>query len=499
MSSLPPPKRLGDLAGGATDLLVELQGDPSTAVTDVAYDSRSLAPGTLFFCVPGAKSDGHDFAAQAVEAGASALCVERRLDLGVPEIVVSDVRRAMARVAAAFFDRPAEHLDLFGVTGTNGKTTTAFLMASILDAAGLTSGLVGTIQTRIGDRVEPGVRTTPESIDLQRLLWKMRGAGVDAAAMEVTSHALALHRVEGLRFRAAAFTNLSQDHLDFHAGMEDYFQAKRSLFRPEMVDVAAVNLDDEFGRRIADDVEVSLIGFGLSAEASVRASDVRLEQKGSGFLATTPAGDLKITTSLVGTFNVYNCLAAIACAVGGGIDNAAIEAGIRDLGAVPGRFESVDEGQPFAVIVDYAHTPDSLDNVLRAARRLAEIDGGRVLCAFGCGGDRDRGKRPLMGAVVARLADVVIVTSDNPRSEDPAAIIGEILEGVAAERPDGPDASLVDRTEAIRFGMERARAGDVFVIAGKGHETGQQFADRTIPYDDRDVAAKVLREMGVAG
>jgi UDP-N-acetylmuramoyl-L-alanyl-D-glutamate--2,6-diaminopimelate ligase len=317
--------------------------------------------------------------------------------------------------------------------------------------------------------------------------------------MEVTSHALALHRVEGIRYRAAAFTNLSQDHLDFHAGMEDYFEAKRSLFRPGRVETAALNMDDEFGRRIAESIEVSALGFGTSTEADVRAIDVRLDQKGSEFVVTTPKGDLKIVSGLVGTFNVYNCLAAIACALAGDIDAGAIEAGIRNLTSVPGRFESVDEGQPFAVVVDYAHTPDSLDNVLRAARRLAELNGGRVLCAFGCGGDRDRGKRPLMGAVVARLADVVIVTSDNPRSEDPDAILGEILEGVLAERADGPDASLVDRTEAIRFGLADAGPGDVFVIAGKGHETGQQFADRTIPFDDRDVARELLRELGTGG
>jgi UDP-N-acetylmuramoyl-L-alanyl-D-glutamate--2,6-diaminopimelate ligase len=467
-------------------------------VTDVAYDSRAVQPGSLFFCVPGSKTDGHEFAAAATTSGAAALCVERPVDVDVPQIVVSDARRAMALVSATFFERPGDRMSLFGVTGTNGKTTTTFLLESILNAAGITSGLVGTIQTRIAGTVKPGVRTTPESLDLQRLLWEMSEAGVAAVAMEVTSHALALHRVEGLRFRAAAFTNLSQDHLDFHAGMEDYFQAKRSLFQAERLDVGAVNLDDEYGRRLAADVDVAMIGFGTSDEAQVRASEVTLEQKGSTFLVATPAGELKISTALVGAFNIYNCLAAVACAVGAGIDNAAIEAGIGDLTAVPGRFESVDEGQPFAVIVDYAHTPDSLDNVLRAARRLAQIDGGRVLCAFGCGGDRDRGKRPLMGAVVSRLADVVIVTSDNPRSEEPAAIIGEILEGVLAERPGGPDAALVDRTQAIRFGMERARAGDVFVIAGKGHETGQQFADRTIPYDDRDVAREVLREMGAA-
>jgi UDP-N-acetylmuramoyl-L-alanyl-D-glutamate--2,6-diaminopimelate ligase len=499
MSPLPAPKGLRELADAAGDLLIEVRGDDATVVTDVAYDSRAVTTGALFFCVPGTTTDGHGFAPAAIDAGAVALCVERPLDPDVPQIVVTDARRAMALISAAFFDDAARMLEIFGITGTNGKTTTVFLMESILSAAGWSTGLIGTIQTRIAGHVKPGVRTTPESLDLQRLLWEMLEAGVQGVVMEVTSHALALHRVEGIRYRAAAFTNLSQDHLDFHAGMEDYFRAKSSLFVPERVESAAVNLDDGFGRRIAESAMVPLVGFGTSAEAQIRAVDIRLDQKGSEFVVTTPDGDLKVSTALPGAFNVYNCLAAIACALAAGIAPDRIEAGIRDLSSVPGRFESVDEGQPFAVIVDYAHTPDSLDNVLRAARRLAELSGGRLLCAFGCGGDRDRGKRPLMGAVVARLADVVIVTSDNPRSEDPDAIIGEILEGVIAERPDGPDASPTDRVEAIRFGMRNARPGDVFVIAGKGHEKGQQFADRTIPFDDRDVARDVIRELGIGG
>jgi UDP-N-acetylmuramoyl-L-alanyl-D-glutamate--2,6-diaminopimelate ligase len=499
MVHLPPPKTLRDLADAAGDLLLEVRGDEATVLTDVAYDSRTVNTGALFFCVPGSTTDGHAFAPAAVEAGAAALCVERPLDEEVPQIVVTDARRAMARLSARFFGDPAAMLDIFGITGTNGKTTTVFLMESILTAAGWSTGLIGTIQTRVAGVVRSGVRTTPESLDLQRLLWEMLEAGVQGVVMEVTSHALALHRVEGIRYRAAAFTNLSQDHLDFHAGMEDYFRAKRSLFVPDRVDSAAVNVDDESGRRIAESATVPIVGFGTSTDAQIRAVDIHLDQKGSEFVVTTPEGDLKISTSLPGAFNVYNCLAAIGCALAAGIAPAHIEAGIRELASVPGRFESIDEGQPFAVIVDYAHTPDSLDNVLRAARRLAELNGGRLLCAFGCGGDRDRGKRPLMGAVVARLADVVIVTSDNPRSEDPGAIIGEILEGVVAEKPDGPDASLVDRAEAIRFGMSNARPGDVFVIAGKGHETGQQFADRTIPFDDRDVARDVIHELGIGG
>jgi UDP-N-acetylmuramoyl-L-alanyl-D-glutamate--2,6-diaminopimelate ligase len=327
----------------------------------------------------------------------------------------------------------------------------------------------------------------------------MRSHGVDSVAMEVTSHALVLNRVDEVRFASVGFTNLSQDHLDFHPTMEDYFAAKTSLFRTERADKGAVNLDDPYGRKLRAEAPIGCIGFGMSESAEVRAREVKLEPSGTTIAMLTPAGDLQVSTHLVGHFNVSNCLGATAIALQAGIGLDAIQAGLESLTAVPGRFESIDGGQPFSVVVDYAHTPDSLDNVLRAARPLADVQGGRVLCAFGCGGDRDRGKRPLMGAIVARLADIAIVTSDNPRSEDPDAIIGEILEGVIAERPSGPDATLVDRRAAIVWALDAARPGDVVVIAGKGHETGQQFADRTIPFDDRDVAREVLAELGYAG
>ena len=485
---------LGALARSGGDLLQETHGAADTAVEGLAYDSRAVGPGYLFFCVPGSKTDGHDFAAPAVEAGATSLCVERRLPLGVPQIVVSDARRAMGRLASEFYGRPSESLMLLGVTGTNGKTTTAFLLESILRAEVEATGLIGTIETRIRDRIEPGVRTTPESLDLQRLFAQMVDEGVDACAMEVTSHALVLHRVEGVRFRAAAFTNLSQDHLDFHEGMEDYFEAKRSLFVPERLERGAVNVDDEYGRRLAGEAEVPMLTFGTSAAAEVRAENVRYEPGGTSFDVRTPKGDLTVTTGLIGGFNVSNCLAATAVALQAGIGLDAIERGLRGLRSVPGRFEAIDRGQPFVVVVDYAHTPDSLDNVLRAARGAARE--GRVICVFGCGGDRDRGKRPLMGAAAATLADVVVVTSDNPRSEDPHEIIDQILEGVVAHRPDGPDVVEADRAVAIRAALSEARSGDVVVIAGKGHETGQQFADRTIPFDDRDVARSVLGALG---
>ena len=485
---------LATLARACGDVLVQAPAE-DVPVAGLAYDSRAVEAGHLFFCIPGTLSDGHAYAETAVAAGAVALCVERPTGAGVPEIVVSDARSAMARVAAEFYGRPGDELMLLGVTGTNGKTTTAFLIESILSAAGRTTGLIGTIETRVAGRRKPGVRTTPESLDLQRLLAEMRDAGVTAVAMEVTSHALVMQRVGSLHFEVAAFTNLSQDHLDFHSSMEDYFAAKRMLFTPERANKGVANLDDPSGVRVFDESTIPCVGFGSDERAQVRAVDVRSGPWGSEFvLEMATVGEIKISTSLVGHFNVSNCLAAAAAAWQAGIEPQAIQAGIEQLGAVPGRFEAVDAGQPFTVVVDYAHTPDSLDNVLRGARALAGT--GRVVCAFGCGGDRDRGKRPLMGSVAARLADFVIVTSDNPRSEDPHAIIDSILEGVTAERPAGPDAVLADRREAIRRALSEARSGDVVVIAGKGHETGQEFRDHTIPFDDRDVARRGLAELG---
>ncbi|HYI45960.1 MAG TPA: UDP-N-acetylmuramoyl-L-alanyl-D-glutamate--2,6-diaminopimelate ligase [Actinomycetota bacterium] len=489
----------GQLARSLGELVLDTDGDRETGVSGVAYNSAKVEPGDIFCCVVGMTSDGHEFARAAIEQGAVALCTMRKLDLGVPEICVSDTRRALARLGAAMFDYPAEKLMLLGVTGTNGKTTTTYLMESILTASGRSPGLIGTIETHVGGEVRPGLRTTPESLDLQKLLAEMVRVGADSVVMEVTSHALVLQRTEGLVFHAAAFTNLSQDHLDFHQGMEEYFEAKRSLFTPERAQRGAVNVDDVYGRKLAENSPIPCLTFGLSREADVRAVDVELRPQGSSFRIVAPTGEIEIESGLVGGFNVYNCLAAASTALQASIELSAIEQGLRELKAVPGRFESIDSGQPFAVIVDYAHTPDSLDNVLRAARDVADKSSGRVVCVFGAGGDRDRAKRPLMGAVAARLADSVIVTSDNPRSEDPHAIVNQILEGVTAESADGPDDVLVDRTSAIEAGIGRARPGDVVVIAGKGHESGQEFADHTIPFDDRIVARQVLAALGWTG
>jgi UDP-N-acetylmuramoyl-L-alanyl-D-glutamate--2,6-diaminopimelate ligase len=491
-----PPITLRSLAESAGDLLVECRGGDGVGITGLCYDSRRVDQGDLFFAVPGAISDGTRFAPAAIERGAAAVMTERPLHLDVPEIVVRDARRGMARIAATFYGHPGDDLTLLGVTGTNGKTTTVFLLESILRVAGFVTGLIGTIETRVAGHARPGVRTTPESVDLQALLADMRAQDVDAVAMEVTSHALALSRVEGLTFAAAAFTNLTQDHLDFHGDMDAYFEAKRSLFVAERSRRAAVNVDDPYGRQLYASLAIPCMGFGTSNDADLRATGVDVSPSGTEFIAVVDGRELKIATSLIGAFNVSNCLAAAATALQAGIEPGAIEEGIAALQAVPGRFEAVDAGQPFAVVVDYAHTPDSLENVLAAARRLAQRSEGRVICLFGCGGDRDRGKRPVMGAVAARGADVIVVTSDNPRSEDPEAIIAAIVAGVVSVRPDGPDVVLADRREAIARALSMARPGDVVVIAGKGHETGQQFKDHTIPFDDREVARTLLTELG---
>jgi UDP-N-acetylmuramoyl-L-alanyl-D-glutamate--2,6-diaminopimelate ligase len=457
-------ERLAAALGG-----VEVVEHAPVEIRDLAYDARAATPGCLFVCVPGERADGHDFAPEAVANGAVALVVERRLPLAVPQVVVPDARAAMAVAADEFFGRPTAELEVAGVTGTSGKTTTSFLLFAILAAAGRRPGLLGTVEARIGGERRGVARTTPEAIDLQRLFREMLDVGDRSVAMEASSHAAELHRLDRVRFSALVFTNLSQDHLDFHGDMESYFQAKRRLF----VDgnpPTAVNVGDEYGRRLAAELPDALT-FGFADDAAI----------GPDALAGI---DLKLR----GRFNVENALGALAAARLLGIDDDAIARGISSLRGVPGRFEPVDEGQPFTVVVDYAHKPGALENVLRAARDLA--NGGRVICVVGAGGDRDRGKRPLMGRLASELADVAIVTSDNPRSEDPQVIIGEIVAGTTRAVEVEPD-----RAAAIARAIELAREGDVVLIAGKGAEQGQQFADRTIPFDDREAARDALRAL----
>ena len=487
--SLPPT------AVPLADLLAPLpgaqaRGDMTVPISDVTYRSSEVRPGSLFFCVPGGRFDGHDFAASARAAGASALVVERWVDERSPQVRVPSVREAMGPVSSAFFGHPSERMTVVGVTGTNGKTTTTYLLESIFRAAGQTPGVIGTTGVRIGGRVVPFDRTTPEAPDLQRLLARMVSEGVDAVAMEVSSHGLHQHRVDGTRFACALFTNLSQDHLDYHGTMEEYFRAKARLFTSGLSLRAAVNGDSPEGRRLAEEMVIPVVTFGLDKGSVYTARNVRVSGSGVAFVVD----GLEVRSRLRGKFNVYNCLGAFAAARQVDVDAESVSSGIAALTGVPGRLEPVEAGQPFQVVVDYAHTPDSLQNVIQAARGMTE---GRVIVVFGCGGDRDRGKRPLMGESATRLADLSVITSDNPRSEEPESIIEEIEGGAA--RGGGAYLLEPDRRTAIRIAVAEARPGDTVLIAGKGHETGQQFRDRTVPFDDRVVARDELAGLTGAG
>ena len=487
----------------ASGVAADLRGAEEVEVTSLAYDSRAVEPGTLFFCVSGLRNDGHDFAAAAVDAGACALVVERSLDLGVPEVGVASARAAMAPLASAFHGDPTAELRVVGVTGTNGKTTTAFLARQLLEAAGVRCGLLGTVRSVIGGQVAELERTTPEAIDLHAIFARMLAAGDRACVMEVSSHALVLRRADAIHFDAKAFTNLTQDHLDFHDGMEDYFEAKRLLFSGEggaaLVlegGVSVVNVDDAYGRRIADELAEThpegLVTFSAAGgDADLSASQVSFNATGSRFRVNGPEdAEIEVSTPLPGDFNVENALAALGIAHALGLDLAASARALASAEQVPGRFEPIDEGQGFGVLVDYAHTPDSVENALGAARRLTE---GRLISVLGCGGDRDRDKRPLMGRAAAELSDLAVITSDNPRSEDPDAIIAEILTGIDDRAGVEVEA---DRRAAIALALGRAGPGDAVVIAGKGHEQGQEFEDgRKIPFDDRDVARSELRRL----
>ena len=463
----------------------EVAGGRTVTIADLAYDTRAVSSGALFFCVAGERVDGHDLAWEAIERGAVALVVERILDVDVPQLLVPSTRESMAVAADAFFGEPTKELELAGVTGTNGKTTTAFLLRAILHAAGRKPGLVGTVEWQVGLEHRPAPFTTPEAIDLQRLFREMLDAGNRSAAVEASSHGAALRRLDRVRLDALVFTNLSQDHLDLHGSMQEYFDAKRRLFTGPAPPPAAVNIGDEWGRRLAADLEdlhrAPLVTFALAEEAEVRPENLEIRAEGSSFRA---AG-VDVETRLRGRFNVENVLGAVAAGLLLDLDEDAIAEGIASVSGVPGRFEPIEEGQPFAVLVDYAHTPDSLANVLSAARDLGS---GRVIVVFGAGGDRDRGKRPLMGKVAADLADVTIVTSDNPRSEEPLAIIQDVLQGTGLEVEIDPD-----RSSAIARAVSIADEGDVVVIAGKGHEQGQDVGGVVTPFDDREVTREALR------
>jgi UDP-N-acetylmuramoyl-L-alanyl-D-glutamate--2,6-diaminopimelate ligase len=485
--------------------IAERQGTLDVQVTGLTDDSRAVRPGSLFVAVKGGKADGHGFLRQAVAAGASALVVQDRVEaaaLSVPLVRVNDSRQALGLLASRFHGEPSARLRMIGVTGTNGKTTITYLCKSVLEAAGRKVGVIGTVAYLIGADRLPASHTTPGAVELQELLARMVKSGMDSVVMEVSSHALALDRIAGCEFDVAIFTNLTQDHLDFHADLEDYFQAKLRLFTSlspggtKRSKRAIVNVDDERGRQVCEAARVPVWTYAIKQPSDIRAEDMRLSLAGTSFTAVTPGGRFPVESRLVGEHNVYNMLAAIGVGLHENLPPDTIRAGLRALDNVPGRFERVEAGQNFTVVVDYAHTEDALLRLLTAADRLKT---GRVITVFGCGGDRDRGKRPKMGRVAARYSDVVFVTSDNPRSEDPMAIIREIEAGI---RGGGEQAGakgryeiVADRRKAIEAAIREAKAGDMVLIAGKGHEDYQIVGKERVHFDDREVASEAIRKI----
>ncbi len=492
--------KLGDLLVGVE--LTQPAGPPDVEIAFVAYDSRQVRPGALFVAIRGEKTDGNRFVFDAVERGARAIASElpRPVNTSAPIpphvqwVQVAQARHALATIGANLHGRPAEKLKLIGVTGTNGKTTTTYLIDSILRAAGNRTGLFGTIAYRTPAGEREAKNTTPESLDLQSFLGEVRDAGGSHAVMEASSHALALDRLWGCPFAVVVFSNLTRDHLDFHKTFDGYFAAKRRLFegtgagRPA---IGVVNADDPYGKRLAGLAQRTLT-YGLENGADITTKKFGLSFSGLEFTAATPEGKFAVRSPLVGRINVYNILAAIGAGLGLGISREHILAGIEQLQSVPGRFERVSLGQPFLVIVDYAHTDDALKNLIATARELNSE--GRIITLFGCGGDRDRAKRPLMGEVAGRGSDVVVLTSDNPRSEDPLLIINDAMVGL--QKTEAKCIVEPDRGAAIELAFDEARAGDIVLLAGKGHETYQVLRERTIDFDDREMARRALRRRG---
>jgi len=459
----------------------------ATPVTGVAYASGAVEPGDAFFCIPGFRHDGHAFAAEAVARGAVVVVATRDLPgLSAPVVLVAQTREALAVASARLFGEPSARLEVVGITGTNGKTTTTYLLDSILRGAGLTTGVIGTIETRIASKRISASRTTPESRDLQELLARMADEGVSAVCMEVSSHAIDLHRVDAVRFAVAAFTNLSQDHLDYHATLEEYFSVKARLMLAVDEDRRVVNIDDAHGRRLAEHLPV-VWTVGTSPDALVRAENVALGPVGTEFDLITPGGSARVALPLSGDFNVSNALVAAGCALALGLELETVSRGLARAPQVPGRLERIDAGQDFTVLVDYAHTPDGLAKAIAAVRAVTP---GRVITVFGCGGDRDPDKRPLMGRMAGELSDVAVLTSDNPRTEDPVGIILQVQDGL--DLTGSEHHVEVDRRAAIALALRLARTGDAVLIAGKGHEDYQIFSDRTVHFDDREVAREEL-------
>lgn len=492
-------KTLGDLLHGTQAVLNDAQA--ALEIRQVACDSRKVRPRSLFFALQGAKADGNAFVRDAVSRGAVAIASEAPAPTGIPASIgwirVPDGRKGLAIAAANFFDHPAEALNLAAVTGTNGKTTTTSLIDSIIKASGAKTGLFGTVAYHTPRGDYPAPNTTPESVDLQGFLAEIRDEGGRYATLEASSHALSMDRLWGCRFAAAVFTNLTREHMDYHKTFEDYFAAKRKLFEgtgagaPEF---GVLNADDDYGARLAGLAKFTLT-YGIEVSADISARKFNLSFSGLAFTAHTPKGKLQVESALVGRINVYNILAAIGASQALNLSNEVIEQGIGNLKSVSGRFQRVDAGQPFLVVVDYAHTDDALENLIKTARELNPD--GRIITVFGCGGSKDRTKRPVMGDVSGRLSDLTILTNDNPRQEDPVKIIGDIVVGL--QKTAGKYMIEPDREKAISLAIDEARAGDIVLLAGKGHETYQVLADKTLDWDDREAARQVLQQRGYGG
>ena len=470
---------------------VRLIGDGEVQISSIFDDSRKVKPGALFACTPGLKVDGHNFAPQAVEKGAVALMVERELALPVPQVVVEDVRTALSYAAAAFYGHPAMRVRLIGITGTKGKTTTSFLLKSIFEEAGCKVGLIGTVCSMIGDEAIPSELTTPDPIETQALLKKMADADCEFVIMEVSAHALDMHRLAGMHFEVGAFSNFSQDHLDYFKDMDAYFAAKMRFFTPEMVENIVYNVDDEHVARGIKALGREALRVGIRESSDVYANDIEIAERGRSFLMTWHKRFRQsVSLKLAGIFNVYNALLAAGVAICAGISPDAIRRGLEDVRAVPGRIELLDTGTPYRVILDYAHSPDSLENILKAVRQTSK---GRMIALFGCGGNRDAAKRPIMGEIAGELADYCILTSDNPRNEEPMEILREIEEGI---RPTGCEYVVIEnRREAIRYALEHAQPSDVIILAGKGHETYQEICGVKHPFDEKIVVRELLKEI----
>lgn len=478
------PKSVAHLSSAVGGSLINRTDDRTITVADVTHDSRQIEPGTLFVAIRGAAFDGHRFVPEAIAAGAEVICVDHPMGSAASELVVKDTRRALAILAAEVHGHPSHDMAVIGVTGTNGKTTVTHYIESIARSASMATGLIGTIHTRMGTETVPSIHTTPESSDFQRLLGQMRDLETDLVAVEVSSHALELERVVATRFAVAAFTNFSQDHLDFHGDMSSYLESKKKLFTEHEVGVSVVNLDDDAGEVIASSVAGDLLTVGSVGDISI--SDVRPFPRASAFRLSTPWGVAELNAPIIGAFNITNAVIAAGCALACGVTFDDVVAGVEALAPVPGRFEVVSGEDPVVVVVDFAHTPEGIAQAIKAAR---EITSNRVIALVGAGGDRDRQKRSDMGRAVS-TADFSIITSDNPRSEDPASIARSVVEGIPS---DSVFTVQLDRRSAIRIAVERASGGDVVLVLGKGHELFQEKDGVRSPFDDRVVAREMLQ------